>query len=106
MCEAFRCNVLEADTEITLFFKVKIISFSLHVFFFDILASKVNSSNTFVLIDSNGPEGLGDRDSKTWLSVFFFSYCLPVSRQQQTTTIITSSGRVGLPCINLKATLS
>lgn len=26
--------------------------------------------NTSVLIDSNGPEGLGDRDSKTWLSVF------------------------------------
>lgn len=31
---------------------------------------------------------------------------LPAARQQQNTSIITSSGRVALPCINLKATLS
>lgn len=67
-----------------------------------ILDPKVNSS--FLFIDSNGPGGLGDRDSETWPECFL--YCLPVSRQQQTATVITSSGRMGLPCINLKATLS
>lgn len=28
------------------------------------------AQNAFVLIDANGPEGLGDRDSKNWLRVF------------------------------------
>lgn len=46
---------------------------------------------TFMLIHKNGPWGLGNRVSKTWLSFFFFYLC--VSRQQQTTTIITSSGK-------------